>query len=89
VAELSGSTRPTKHAAVLRTATRPDGSRVRSAASTPADEVNPAVVAAIYQVGIDLSEAAPKRIADEQSARVTPFLVEEGDDDRSDDAADP
>jgi arsenate reductase len=34
--------------------------RVRSAGSTPADEVNPAVVAAMAEVGIDLSSERPK-----------------------------
>lgn len=34
--------------------------RVRSAGSTPASEVNPAVVAAMQEVGIDLSAAVPK-----------------------------
>lgn len=33
---------------------------VRSAGSTPADEINPAVVAVMAEVGIDLSEAIPK-----------------------------
>lgn len=33
---------------------------VRSAGSAPADQVNPAAVAAMAEVGIDLSSAAPK-----------------------------
>jgi arsenate reductase (thioredoxin) len=33
---------------------------VRSAGSTPADEINPAVVAVMEEIGIDLSEAVPK-----------------------------
>lgn len=33
---------------------------VRSAGSTPADEINPAVVEAMREVGIDLSTAVPK-----------------------------
>jgi protein-tyrosine-phosphatase len=33
---------------------------VRSAGSTPADEINPAVVAAMLEVGIDLSKEFPK-----------------------------
>ncbi len=33
---------------------------VRSAGSTPADEINPAVVAVMAEIGIDLSEAVPK-----------------------------
>ena len=36
--------------------------RVRSAGSTPASEVNPAVVAAMREVGIDLSAAVPTRL---------------------------
>ena len=39
--------------------------RVRSAGSAPADEINPAVVAAMREVGIDLSTAVPKRLTDE------------------------
>jgi protein-tyrosine-phosphatase len=35
---------------------------VRSAGSTPAEEVNPAVVAVMHEVGIDLSAAVPKRL---------------------------
>ena len=34
--------------------------RVRSAGSAPADEVNPAVVAAMAEVGIDISAEQPK-----------------------------
>jgi arsenate reductase (thioredoxin) len=33
---------------------------VRSAGSTPADEINPAVVDVMAEVGIDLSQAVPK-----------------------------
>ena len=33
---------------------------VRSAGSTPADQINPAVVRAMAEIGIDLSEAVPK-----------------------------
>jgi len=36
--------------------------RVRSAGSEPADAVNPAVVEAMRELGIDLSGAAPKRL---------------------------
>jgi arsenate reductase (thioredoxin) len=39
--------------------------RVRSAGSAPADEINPASVEAMREVGIDLSKAFPKRLADE------------------------
>jgi arsenate reductase len=37
--------------------------RVRSAGSTPANEINPAVVAAMDEVGIDLSKELPKRLS--------------------------
>lgn len=33
---------------------------VRSAGSTPVDEIDPAVVAAMQEIGIDLSQAFPK-----------------------------
>ena len=36
--------------------------RVRSAGTEPADAVNPAVVEAMRELGIDLSGAAPKRL---------------------------
>jgi arsenate reductase len=38
---------------------------VRSAGSTPADEINPAVVEVMTEVGIDLSEELPKPLTDE------------------------
>jgi protein-tyrosine-phosphatase len=38
---------------------------VRSAGSMPANEINPAVVEAMREVGLDLSEESPKPIADE------------------------
>ncbi len=38
---------------------------VRSAGSTPADEVNPAVVLAMAEVGIDISNGFPKPLTDE------------------------
>jgi protein-tyrosine-phosphatase len=38
---------------------------VRSAGSTPADEINPAVVAAMDEVGIDLSREFPKPLTEE------------------------
>jgi len=38
---------------------------VRSAGSTPAREVNPAVVEVMAEVGVDLSEAVPTRLATE------------------------
>ena len=37
--------------------------RVRSAGSTPADEVNPVVVEAMAERGIDLAGATPKRLS--------------------------
>ena len=43
-----------------------DGSvRVRSAGSEPTEEVNPAVVEAMREVGIDLAAAVPKRLEDD------------------------
>jgi arsenate reductase (thioredoxin) len=39
--------------------------RVRSAGSAPADAINPAVVAAMQEVGIDLSKEFPKPLSDE------------------------
>jgi protein-tyrosine-phosphatase len=38
---------------------------VRSAGSTPAAEVNPAVVEAMAEVGIDISKELPKPLSDE------------------------
>ena len=38
--------------------------RVRSAGSTPADEINPAVVTAMREVGIDLSKEFPMPLTD-------------------------
>ena len=42
-----------------------DRVKVRSAGSTPASEVNPAVVEVMAEVGVDLSEAVPSRLATE------------------------
>jgi protein-tyrosine-phosphatase len=39
--------------------------RVRSAGSEPADSLNPAVVEAMSEIGLDISEEFPKPIADE------------------------
>jgi arsenate reductase len=39
--------------------------RVRSAGSDPADELNPAVVEAMREVGVDLAAARPKVLTDE------------------------
>jgi protein-tyrosine-phosphatase len=45
---------------------RSDGRiHVRSAGSAPSDEINPAVVEAMREVGVDLSEAFPKPLTDE------------------------
>jgi arsenate reductase (thioredoxin) len=38
---------------------------VRSAGSTPADEINPNAIAALTELGIDMSEAFPKPLTDE------------------------
>jgi arsenate reductase len=38
---------------------------VRSAGSDPGEEINPAVVAAMEEVGVDLSEEFPKPLTDE------------------------
>jgi protein-tyrosine-phosphatase len=38
--------------------------RVRSAGSTPADDVNPAVVAAMAEIGIDISGERPKGLSE-------------------------
>ncbi len=40
------------------------GVRVRSAGSEPADQLNPAVVEAMREVGIDIAEKTPKRLKD-------------------------
>jgi len=38
---------------------------IRSAGSEPADQLNPAVVEAMDEVGIDISREVPKKLADE------------------------
>jgi protein-tyrosine-phosphatase len=38
---------------------------VRSAGSEPASEINPTVVEAMAEIGLDLSEEHPKRLSDE------------------------
>jgi len=40
--------------------------RVRSAGSQPADELNPAVVLAMAEIGIDISREVPKRLTADQ-----------------------
>ncbi len=42
-----------------------DAVTVRSAGSEPAERVNPTVVAAMAEVGLDISGEAPKRLVDE------------------------
>ena len=45
---------------------RSDGRvHVRSAGSNPADEINPAVVDAMREVGVEMSDAFPKPLTDE------------------------
>jgi len=44
---------------------------VRSAGSAPADTVNPAVVAAMAEVGLDLSREFPKPLTDDAVRRPT------------------
>ena len=51
--------------------------KVRSAGSTPADEVNPSVVAAMREVGIDLVDAEPKRLED-AAVRASDVIVTMG-----------
>ena len=46
------------------------GIAVRSAGSAPADEVHPAVVEAMHEVGVDLSGASPKVLTDVAVQRV-------------------
>jgi len=41
------------------------GIRVRSAGSAPTDEINPAVVMDMAEVGVDLSKELPKRLTDD------------------------
>lgn len=52
-------------AAVLTNALSGGAVHVRSAGSAPAHELNPAVVAAITELGLDLSEAFPKPLTDD------------------------
>jgi arsenate reductase (thioredoxin) len=51
--------------------------RVRSAGSAPAAEVNPAAIAAMAEIGIDLSQAFPKPLTDE-GARAADVIVTMG-----------
>jgi protein-tyrosine-phosphatase len=51
--------------------------RVRSAGSEPADRLNPNVVAAMAEVGVDLSRELPKPLADE-AVRVADVVITMG-----------
>jgi arsenate reductase (thioredoxin) len=51
--------------------------RVRSAGSTPANEINPAVVAVMDEIGIDLSKEFPKPLTDD-AARAADVIVTMG-----------
>ena len=51
--------------------------RVRSAGSAPGDRINPAVVAAMGELGIDLSKEFPKPLTDE-SVRAADVVVTMG-----------
>lgn len=51
--------------------------RARSAGSAPAAVVNPAAVAAMAEIGIDMSEATPKALTDE-AARSADVVVTMG-----------
>ena len=51
--------------------------RVRSAGSAPASEVNPAVVSALAEVGLDVAKEFPKPLTDE-AARAADVIVTMG-----------
>jgi arsenate reductase (thioredoxin) len=51
--------------------------RVRSAGSAPASEINPAVVQAMTEVGVDLSEEYPKPLTD-QAVRAADVVITMG-----------
>jgi protein-tyrosine-phosphatase len=51
--------------------------RVRSAGSEPADAVNPAVVEALAEVGLDITREVPKRLTDD-AAREADVVVTMG-----------
>jgi protein-tyrosine-phosphatase len=51
--------------------------RVLTAGSEPADEINPAVVEVMREVGVDLSREVPKRLTDE-SVRAADVVVTMG-----------
>jgi protein-tyrosine-phosphatase len=50
---------------------------VRSAGSAPADSINPAVVAAMDEIGLDLSQEFPKPLTDE-SVRAADVVITMG-----------
>jgi arsenate reductase (thioredoxin) len=50
---------------------------VRSAGSTPANEINPAVVAVMNEIGLDLSKEFPKPLTDD-AARAADVIVTMG-----------
>ncbi len=52
-------------AAALLHASSRGAVQVRSAGSVPAQEINPIVVAAMSEIGIDIADAVPQRISDE------------------------
>jgi arsenate reductase (thioredoxin) len=51
--------------------------RARSAGSEPADEINPAVVAAMAELGVDLTAELPKRLTDD-SVRAADVVITMG-----------
>ena len=51
--------------------------RVRSAGSAPADSLNPAVVEAMREVGVDLTQEVPKRLEDD-SVRAADAVITMG-----------
>lgn len=50
---------------------------VRSAGSAPADTINPAVLTAMREVGIDLSEARPKKL-DDRMVQISDIVITMG-----------
>ncbi|WP_017544614.1 arsenate reductase ArsC [Nocardiopsis prasina] len=51
--------------------------RVRSAGSAPADQVNPAVVAAMSEIGIDIAANTP-RVLSEEAVRASDVVITMG-----------
>jgi protein-tyrosine-phosphatase len=54
-----------------------DKVRVTSAGSQPADQLNPAVVQAMAEIGIDISRQVPKRLSTDQ-VRAADFVITMG-----------